>query len=338
MITQQFTDSPDDLNAAAALLAKGCVVAIPTETVYGLAADARNEEAISRIFAAKNRPADNPLIVHIAHRDQLYTVASHVPPLAEKLADAFWAGPLTMILPRSESIPDITTGGLDTVGVRMPANPIARKLITLSGCPLAAPSANRSGYPSPTTAAHVIADMNGRIAGIVDGGACQYGVESTVVVLEGDSVRILRPGAITAEMLATVADNVIIDDAVLEELPAGSVVRSPGTKYKHYSPRAKVTLVTGEIDAFRTYLDKYAEKGAYAIIYDESDLPVPVPYLCYGRKGNEQAHKLFALLRQCDEMKVNHVYVRAPQPTGMGLAVYNRLIRAAGFEIVTGEE
>lgn len=216
METKLLSNSTADLQKAAHLLKEGNVVGIPTETVYGLAADARNPEAVRQIFAAKGRPADNPLIVHIAKLEELESVAVSVPELALKLAEKFWPGPLTMILPKHPSIPAITSGGLDTVGVRMPSHLVARKLIELAGVPIAAPSANISGYPSPTTAQHVMRDMHGKIAAVVDGGDCCVGVESTVIALEReDSVRILRPGYVTKEMLETVVPHVTLDKAIL---------------------------------------------------------------------------------------------------------------------------
>ena len=247
METKLLSDHAADLLEAAALLQQGKVVGIPTETVYGLAADARNPEAVRQIFAAKGRPADNPLIVHIAEMQALEQVAAVVPPLAVKLAERFWPGPLTMILPKRSDIPEITSGGLDTVGIRMPSHPVARALILLSGVPIAAPSANISGYPSPTTAQHVMRDMHGKIAAVVDGGGCSVGVESTVIALENDdTVRILRPGYVTKEMLEEIVPQVTLDPAILHQLKEGQTVRSPGMKYQHYSPQAHVILVEGE--------------------------------------------------------------------------------------------
>ena len=251
METKLLSDHAADLLEAAALLQQGKVVGIPTETVYGLAADARNPEAVRQIFAAKGRPADNPLIVHIAEMQALEQVAAVVPPLAVKLAERFWPGPLTMILPKRSDIPEITSGGLDTVGIRMPSHPVARALILLSGVPIAAPSANISGYPSPTTAQHVMRDMHGKIAAVVDGGGCSVGVESTVIALENDdTVRILRPGYVTKEMLEEIVPQVTLDPAILHQLKEGQTVRSPGMKYQHYSPQAHVILVEGEWQNF----------------------------------------------------------------------------------------
>lgn len=335
METKLLSNSTADLQEAAHLLKEGNVVGIPTETVYGLAADARNPEAVRQIFAAKGRPADNPLIVHIAKLEELKSVAVSVPELALKLAEKFWPGPLTMILPKHPSIPVITSGGLDTVGVRMPSHPVARKLIELSGVPIAAPSANISGYPSPTTAQHVMRDMHGKIAAVVDGGDCRVGVESTVIALEGeDSVRILRPGYVTKEMLETVVSHVTLDKAILHQLQEGQTVRSPGMKYQHYSPHAHVTLIEGRWPEFAAWVQQHAEAGTYALVFDGEGADLSVPYLTYGTGDAEQAHQVFAKLRELDDIGAKRVFVRAPNPNGIGLAVYNRLIRAAGFEVI----
>ena len=335
METKLLSDCAADLLEAAQLLQKGHVVGIPTETVYGLAADARNPEAVRQIFAAKGRPADNPLIVHIANMEALHTIAAVVPPLAEKLAQRFWPGPLTMILPKQSGIPEVTSGGLDTVGIRMPSHPVARALILLSGVPIAAPSANISGYPSPTTAQHVMRDMQGKIAAVVDGGACDVGLESTVIALENeDTVRILRPGFVTAEMLGEIVPNVTLDPAILHQLEQGQSVRSPGMKYRHYSPRAHVVLVEGTWNAFVHMVKQDTQSGVYALVFDGEEKSLSVPCLTYGASGKEQAQQIFSKLRELDDMGAQKVYVRAPKPEGIGLAVYNRLIRAAGFEVI----
>lgn len=337
METKLLSDHGADLQEAAQLLRNGSVVGIPTETVYGLAADARNPQAVQQIFAAKGRPADNPLIVHIAHLAQLPEIAAEVPPLAKALAEAFWPGPLTMVLPKQKSIPLVTSGGLDTVGIRMPSHPVAQKLITLSGVPIAAPSANRSGYPSPTTAQHVWQDMQGRIAAVVDGGACSVGVESTVIALENqDTVRILRPGFVTAEMLGSVAGNVVLDPAILHDLQQGQQAASPGMKYQHYSPRAKVTLVEGTRDGFAALLERYrGQPGVYALMMDDNDGDgLGCPVISYGITDVQQAQQVFSKLRELDDREAVQVFVQAPRKDGVGLAVYNRLIRAAGFEVI----
>lgn len=335
METKLLSDCASDLLEAAQLLKQGKVVGIPTETVYGLAADARNPEAVRQIFAAKGRPADNPLIVHIAKMEELQTIAAAVPDLAFELAKRFWPGPLTMILPKHPSIPEITSGGLDSVGIRMPSHPVASALITLSGVPIAAPSANISGYPSPTTAQHVMRDMQGKIAAVLDGGSCDVGVESTVIALENEhAVRILRPGYVTQEMLETVVPHVTLDPAILHQLQEGQIVRSPGMKYRHYSPHAHVTLVEGGWKEFSAYVQNHEEEGTYALVFDGEETELSVPCYTYGATELEQAQQIFSKLRILDDIGAKHVFVQAPKPSGVGLAVYNRLIRAAGFEVI----
>lgn len=335
MQTLHLTDRDEDLQRAAGLLKRGELVAIPTETVYGLAADAQNGAAVANIFKAKGRPADNPLIVHIAHRGQLEELVTAIPPMAEALADAFWPGPLTMIFKKSACIPQEVSAGLDTVAVRMPSHPIARRIIELS-CPLAAPSANRSGIPSPTEAARVAEDMDGRIAAVVDGGPCDVGVESTVVDVTGDRVRVLRPGAVTVEMLSQVVGEVEIDDAVTHEIRKGAAVSSPGMKYKHYAPNARVILVKGSPTAYTAYVNEHAADGVMSLCFDGEESGLQVPFLTYGARTDHiaQAHRLFEALRVLDERRASVAYTACPSPDGVGLAVYNRLLRAAGFEVI----
>lgn len=327
----------DDAGIALAcqLLREGQVVGIPTETVYGLAANALDPEAAHRIYAAKGRPSDNPLIVHIADLKELYPLVAHCPKLAETLADAFWPGPLTMIFPKSEKVPAATTGGMDTVAVRMPSHPAARQIIKESGLPLAAPSANLSGKPSPTKAIHVFHDMDGRIPLILDGGDCQVGVESTVIAVHEDHVRLLRPGGITVEMLSEYCD-VIVDDGVLHQLKEGQKALSPGMKYKHYAPSAQVILLDGTEEAFLQYVNSHAGEGVYAMVGEAEAKNLAVPTLLFGgeHEESEQARQLFDCLRECDEKSAKTVYVRLPDSKGVGLAVLNRLLRAAGFTVI----
>ena len=328
----------DETAEAASLLRNGEIVGIPTETVYGLGGDAGNADAVRAIFAAKGRPADNPLIVHIADLADWAPLVTGIPPLAMALAKRFWPGPLTMILPRTDKVPEITAGGLDTVGVRFPAHPVAQQIIREAGVPVAAPSGNRSGSPSPTAAAHMLADMDGRIPAIVDGGRCLCGVESTVISFDsGNTVRVLRPGFVTPEQLQTVAPNVIVDEAVLAQLSADAVVRSPGMKYKHYAPKAEVLLVQGDTRHFISYLlDKQAD-GVYALVFDadmEQCSKAGILALPYGDTDEQRAAAFFARLRELDDRGAKRIYVRAPRTDGVGLAVYNRLIRAAGYHIV----
>lgn len=334
MITKILSCSEADLFEASELIKLGEVVGIPTETVYGLAANAFDESAVKKIFEAKGRPSDNPLIVHISNFEMVKDIASKIPPLAYKLAETFWPGPLTMIMPKSERIPGITSGGLDTVGIRFPAHPAARLLIELCGVPLAAPSANLSGSPSPTTAQRVFEDMNCRIPAIIDGGESLVGVESTVICFEGDGVRILRPGGITREMLLEVCPSVAIDSGVLKELEASAVVRSPGMKYKHYAPKAEVRLIKGSLSEYREYVRRNYSDGDYCLLFDDSEAVDVLPYLCYGADSSEQAHELFERLRQLDERGAKTVFARCPEQNGVGLAVYNRILRASGFCVI----
>lgn len=335
METILFGDSAADISSAAELIKKGEVVGIPTETVYGLGADALNEKAVRAVFAAKGRPADNPLIVHIADFSQAKNYTSYIPALAYKLAEKFCPGPLTMVLPKNETIPMVTSGGLDTVGIRVPSHRIMHNIITESGCPIAAPSANISGLPSPTCAAHVMDDMAGRIAAVLDGGASEFGVESTVISFDSeDTVRILRPGAVTREMLLEICNEVIIDPSILKELAEGEKAASPGMKYIHYSPKADVKMVEGNFLNFREYISGVNSSKVYSLIYDDDKDNFPYNCMTYGNTSSEQAHQLFQRLRELDEIGAETVYVRAPLKDGVGLAVYNRLIRAAGFEVI----
>lgn len=336
MKTELLSATAAGIDRAAELLKKGELIGMPTETVYGLAANACNPEAVANIFAAKGRPADNPLIVHIADIDMLSELAENIPDMAYRLAEKFWPGPLTMILKKKKCIPMITSGGLDTVGIRMPNHEAALMLIKKAGLPIAAPSGNISGYPSPTKASHMMRDMNGKIAAIIDGGECSVGVESTVISFENcNTVRILRPGGVTRENLSEVVDNVIIDPAILHELQEGQIVRSPGMKYKHYSPNARIIMVEGEYTEFCNYVNAHAEEGVYALIFDSDNKnEISVASFNYGSDSIQQAHNIFSRLREMDSLNADTVYVRAPKADGVGLAVYNRLIRAAGFEVI----
>ena len=335
MNTEVLPFSPESAEKAAEIMAAGGVVGIPTETVYGLAADARNESAVRSIFRAKGRPQDNPLIVHISAIEQLRPLVREVPELALRIAERFWPGPLTMIFPKSDVIPQATSGGLDTVAVRMPRSPAARAIIDACGFPLAAPSANLSGSPSPTTAQHVLRDMDGRIPLIIDGGECDCGVESTVLCFPAaDRVRILRPGGVTAEMLSELCA-VDIDPAVTSEPPKGAKVLSPGMKYKHYSPKAEVFIVNAHGKRFQDWCLAHEKGRTLALSADPVEHGM---FRCFGKDEQEQAHRLFALLREADDQGAQTVYVEIPSKDGIGLAVYNRLLRAAAFRIVEADE
>lgn len=341
MRTEVLPVSAASLSRAASLLRAGEVVAFPTETVYGLGADALNPQAAAKIFAAKDRPADNPLIAHIADKDALDELVQRVDPQAQALMDAFWPGPLTLIFPRTTVVPDIISAGLDTVAVRMPAHPAAQALIRETGRPIAAPSANRSGRPSPTTAQHVLADMDGRIPLILDGGACGFGVESTVLDLTGNVPTILRPGGVTYEMIQVVAPDVRVDDAVLQPLVEGAQARSPGMKHRHYAPRARVVVVRG---------GKEAVAGKTRDMYDDATLMGrKTAILCakdmasqydgrythvLGHGATAMAAGLYDALRALDDENMDLILAQATETDGMGLALMNRLLRAADFDVI----
>lgn len=334
----------EGVRRAAELLRQGGLVAIPTETVYGLAADAYNAEAVRAVYAAKGRPSDNPMIVHIADREMLPELVTAVPLAAALLADAFWPGPLTMVLPRSQRVPLTTTGGLQTVAVRMPSHSVARAVIRAAGVPLAAPSANRSGSPSPTTYRHCIDDLWGLVDAVVESDDCAVGVESTVVSMLGEVPQILRPGAVTPEDIRRVCGGVTVADAVLHLLPQDAAAPSPGMKYKHYAPAAALTLVAGSQSDYAAYVNRlYGERcragedgGFYAMCFDEDVSLLQAPTISYGAAYDyaSQAQNLFDVLRQLDKLEAAEVCVHAPEPEEIGLAVYNRLLRAAAFRVV----
>ena len=337
MNTQVLPVNDKSIALAAELLQKGELVALPTETVYGIAADARNGEAVKKIFGAKGRPQDNPLIVHIYGMEMLKGIVSEVPDRAYKLAKAFWPGPLTMVMPRGGEVSDVTCAGLDTVGVRMPSHPVVQAVIKASGVAFAAPSANLSGKPSPTNAQDVFTDMDGRLPLILDGGECDVGVESTVVSVVGEKPTLFRPGHITLEDLErALGEEVEVSKAILEKLPEGAVVRSPGMKYKHYAPKADVTLLDGTFEQFKAYVDAHAEQNPSCLCFTGEAEKLGVPCVEYGREGDgaDQAKHIFRSLRALDEQGDAVVYARCPQKDGLSMAVYNRLIRAAAFRVI----
>jgi len=336
MNTLLLENKENDIKKAGEILAKGGLVGIPTETVYGLAADALNGKAVAKIFEAKGRPMDNPLIVHIQDvRDiEKFSLAKEFPEKAQALANAFWPGPLTIIVPKGKAIPDEVSAGLETVAIRLPEHPIARAIIKEADTPLAAPSANLSGSPSPTTAQHVMNDMQGKIDAVVDGGHSDVGLESTVITVATEVPRLLRPGGVTVEQLQTVIGEIEIDDAVLNQLKDSEKAASPGMKYKHYAPKAKVILLKGE--DFISFVNSRADEKTMALCYDEDIHKLNISALSLGEKENydTQAQRLFDALREIDEKpQIKLVYARCPEPKGVGMAVYNRLIRAAGFEV-----
>lgn len=325
---------------AAELIQDGQLVGFPTETVYGLGADALNPRAVLEIFAAKGRPADNPLIVHITRWEEMLPLC-RVNEKARKLAEAFWPGPLTMILPKREIVPGEVTAGLDSVAIRMPSHPVARALIAASGCPIAAPSGNRSGRPSPTVAAHMMEDMAGRIPLILDGGPCEVGVESTVVALTGDVATVLRPGGVTPEMIAAVLGEAQVADSVMRPLREGESAPSPGMKHKHYAPKARMTLYEGDAGAVAARISaeydalQNGEKGLILAAQEHLPLYGSRSAADLGRDEWAAAHNIFALLRQADADGVTRVFSESWPESGVGLAVMNRMARAAGFDIVS---
>ena len=337
MTTQLLTTSQQDLERAAELIRSGGLVGIPTETVYGLGANGLDPEAVKKIFLAKGRPQDNPLILHIHRKDQLYDFCREVPDAALLLADTFWPGPLTMILPVKDLVPRTTTAGLDTVGVRCPDNAATREIIRLAGVPIAAPSANTSGKPSTTTAQHVLHDMAGKIDAIVDGGPCRVGVESTIVDLTGDRPRLLRPGGIGPEALERLLGPIVIDKAVTGEIAQDAVVRAPGMKYKHYAPAAEVLIVEGSSEAAARYVHAEFRDGDAVLCFEE-ELPLykGLSPLAYGREADPATLSagLFAALRRLDDGAVKRIFARCPTGGGVSVATRNRLRKSAGFHIV----
>lgn len=338
METKQLNVSdPGALQIAGQILKQGGLVAIPTETVYGLAADAWNPTAVEKIFQAKGRPQDNPLIVHICGFAEMERLTRYIPQTAEILMQAFWPGSLTLILPKSSAVPDVVSAGLDTVAVRFPSHPVAQAVIRAAGMPLAAPSANRSGRPSPTAAQHVLDDLDGRIDAVLDGGSCEVGLESTVLDLTSDLPTILRPGAVTWEQLQHLLGEVRIDPAVCSPVEAGKKISSPGMKYKHYAPKARLILLDGSYEQYCAYVNAHASPQIAALCFVGEEAGVQVRTVTYGsvRSTSGQARELFDALRKLDKENVSLIYARCPEQTGIGLAVYNRLIRAAGFEVIS---
>ncbi|WP_256759201.1 L-threonylcarbamoyladenylate synthase [Cohnella sp. WQ 127256] len=339
------------IQEAAAVLAVGGVIAFPTETVYGLGGDARNTEAVERIFAAKGRPSDNPLIVHLADREEVYVLVEQVNEVEEMLMEAFWPGPLTLVLPvRAGAVSELVTAGLDTVAVRVPAHEIARALIQQSGCPLAAPSANRSGRPSPTQAKHVVEDLDGRIDGILDGGATGVGLESTVVRVLAGEVHILRPGGITREQLQQAVGSsrvaLVRTPEKKDNKEQVQVPRSPGVKYTHYAPKGEMLLITGKQEKLKVIVQEKADEAKkrgcrVAILscsehissYQADEVFDCGPY----NVPHQAAHSLYALLRECDERGVEFIVAEGYSEDGIGAALMNRLRKAAGGHEITIE-
>lgn len=341
-------EGEEGLCQAAKILRQGGLVAFPTETVYGLGANALDEEAARKIYAAKGRPSDNPLIAHISSMEELKPLVTEIPEMGGKLAEAFWPGPLTMVFPKSSQVPRGTTGGLDTVAVRMPAEETARRLIAMAGVPVAAPSANLSGRPSPTTAQHVWQDMNGRIDIILDGGPVGIGLESTIVDVSGDKPVLLRPGAITRRMLESVVGNVEIDPAILGKPEENIRPKAPGMKYRHYAPKAELMLVEGKeqsvndkvVDVIANMaLEKRAQGHEVGIICTDETYdryPEEVRIRSLGQRSKEEtiARNLFGVLREFDSLGVEYIYSESFSKEHLGQAIMNRLTKAAGYHIL----
>lgn len=330
----------NEIKEAADILRSGGLLGIPTETVYGLGANALDEDAVLHIFQAKGRPQDNPLILHVPDVTWLERYCAQVPDTAYRLAEAFWPGPLTMILPRKPIVPLRTTGGLDTVGIRCPDHPVTRAIIQAAGVPVAAPSGNTSGRPSPTNAADMLEDMDGKIDGIVDGGACRVGVESTIIDLTVTPPRLLRPGGLPLEDLRRILGEVAVDKAVTQKVTGSEPPRAPGMKYRHYAPHAPVTVVTGDPDRSAAYIRSVLQAGEGVICFEEYTGLFPgceVQSLGASADPAQQAHRVFDALRRFDSTLVTAIYAQCPDDTGLGLAVGNRLKKAAGFHIVDAD-
>ena len=336
--------SAAELQEAARILQEGGLVVFPTETVYGLGGNGLCSEAARKIYAAKGRPSDNPLIIHVAKPEDayLYTLTDEITrPLYEALAGAFMPGPLTVILPKRDCVPYSTTGGLDTVAVRCPSHPVAHALIEAAGLPVAAPSANLSGKPSPTCAGHVIEDLSGRVDAIIDGGECDIGLESTIVSIDRDEngayLTLLRPGGITYDALTCVCDRVEIARAVSEQLAKDEKPLSPGMKYRHYAPTAPLVLLDGEDGDVLAYLQRAQESEVCAILCYDEEVPClkAERLLPVGRREDAAAHAkaLFARLREADSTDAHIIYAHLPDKSGLGLALYNRMIRAAAHTV-----
>ncbi len=335
------SDQPDTPGIAAHIIRQGGLVALPTETVYGLGANGLDEAAVAKIFHAKGRPQDNPLILHIANARDMEKYCRSIPETAWLLAEKFWPGPLTMVLPARDCVPLRTRAGLPTVAVRCPETEITRNIIALADVPVAAPSANISGKPSTTTAQHVAHDHDGRIDAIVDGGPCRVGVESTIVDLTEARPRLLRPGGITPEQLLEVLGDLVVDKAVTAQIDKDAVVKAPGMKYRHYAPACQVLIISGQREKAAAYIRRHFSPGDRVLCFEE-ELPLyeGCAPLAYGREADADSLSagLFAALRQLDDPRVKRVFARCPVGSGVAYAVQNRLKKAAAFQIIDGEE
>lgn len=333
----------DKLAEPAHALAEGKLVAFPTETVYGLGANALDTKAVQKIYEAKGRPSDNPLIVHIAKKDSLAMLVSEVPTKAKLLMDAFWPGPLTLVFKKSAFVPMSITAGLDTVAVRMPEHPIALELIRLAGIPVAAPSANVSGKPSPTEAKHVLEDLDGKIEYVVSGGKSRVGLESTVLDITSDIPVLLRPGGITPDQLQAVVGEIQIDKTILGKIDEDNVPRAPGMKYKHYAPKAEVTIVEGKdpleqaINILNLAGESRRQGRKVGICATSQTVGNYREYITLSMGDRERpesiASNLFSILREFDSLGVDMIYAEAVDNSGVGLAIMNRMIKAAGYNV-----
>lgn len=331
------------IQTAAKILQEGGLVAFPTETVYGLGGNGLDGTACEKIYLAKGRPSDNPLILHISELEELNPIVGSISPAAKKLMDAFWPGPLTMVFPKSDIVPEKATGGLDTVAVRFPDHPVARAIIKAAGLPIAAPSANSSGKPSPTRASHVAFDLDGKIDMIVDGGATEWGLESTIVDVSGEVPMILRPGAITKEMMEDVVGKVEIDPAILKKPAADVKPKAPGMKYTHYSPKAEVVLVKGETKTVADEINRltaedhaHGYKTGVMATEETKDLYTADIVLSLGsrERPEEIGANLFRVLRKFDFLGAERVYSEVFSEEGEGMAIMNRLNKAAGYQVI----
>lgn len=335
MKTEVLKASEESIKKAAEIIKSGGVVGVPTETVYGLGANALDGCAVGRIFEAKGRPKDNPMIVHISCMEEAEPLVKKIPEKAKLLAEKFWPGPLTIIMEKTDKVPSVTSGNLDTVAIRMPSHEVMREIIKKSGCPIAAPSANLSGSPSPTNAKYVFDDMNGKIPLIIDGGESNVGLESTVITLVSEKPRLLRPGGVTPEELEEVLGEIEIDKAVRAKLEENQKVYSPGMKYKHYAPKTNVVIIKADSEKYIEFISAQNKKVAALCFEDEAE-KLSVPCVTYGRSddSSSQAKRLFDALRELDEIDAEIAYAHCPSDEGVGLAVYNRLLRSAGFEVI----
>jgi len=336
MNTQVLIPSDENLRLAAEIIKKGGLVAFPTETVYGLGVNALLEDGAPKVYAAKGRPSDNPLIIHLARPEDSEKYC-HTSEIYYKIAELCMTGPVTFILPKKDIIPSCVTGGLDTVAVRVPSNAVANKLISYAGVPIAAPSANLSGRPSTTTADHCIADLFGKIEAIIDGGECEIGLESTILTEKDGQLKLLRPGGVTVEMLEKAGFEVSIDKAVLSKLENNERPLAPGMKYRHYAPNAQVTLLDGKDEKIVSFMKNALSDENTVVLCFEEDGIINDRSVIIGSKEDSsmQAHRLFALLRDLDEHpNIKRVYAKLPSTDGIGLAIFNRLLKASGYNIL----